>query len=135
MADHRIHPLRVDHAADAYLGEEPPDLGPVRALAERSELAGAVAGLTDSYGDPLAPDDPLAPLARDIARALVETGFTLPRSPGIIGCTGWAGYACCRSPAGPAATTLAESSCPGRLMTYCRSTGTGGRSTTARTRS
>lgn len=30
MPDLRIHPLRGDHAADAYLGDEPPDLGPLR---------------------------------------------------------------------------------------------------------
>ena len=33
--------------------------------------------LADAYGRPLAADDPLAPLARDIARALTEAGFTL----------------------------------------------------------
>jgi hypothetical protein len=34
MSDDRLHQLRVDHAADAYLGDEPPELGPMRALAE-----------------------------------------------------------------------------------------------------
>jgi hypothetical protein len=68
---------RVDHAADAYLGDEPPDLGPLRALAERAELADAVSGLTDGYGCGLADSNPLAPLARRIARDLVEAGFTL----------------------------------------------------------
>jgi len=77
MPDHRIHPLRADHTADAYLGDEPPDLSPMRALAERAELADAVSGLTDSYGGPLAADDPLAPLARGVACSLVEAGFTL----------------------------------------------------------
>ena len=52
--------FRVDHAAGAYLGDEPPDLGPLRALAERAELADAVAGLTDGYGRRLAETDPLA---------------------------------------------------------------------------
>ena len=69
--------FRVDHAADAYLGDEPPDLGPLRALAERAELADAVSGLTDGYGCRLADSDPFAPLARRIACDLVEAGFTL----------------------------------------------------------
>src|ERR1017187_6122441 len=69
--------FRVDHAADAYLVDEPPDLGPLRALAERAELADAVAGLADGNGCRLADSDPLAPLARQIARDLVEAGFTL----------------------------------------------------------
>lgn len=38
MPDQLIRPLRADHAADAYLGDEPPDLGPLRALTERAEL-------------------------------------------------------------------------------------------------
>ncbi len=33
--------------------------------------------LADAYGRPLPPDDPLAPLARDIARALTEPDFAL----------------------------------------------------------
>lgn len=36
-----------------------------------------VARLTDAYGRPLPANDPLAPLARDIARALTGAGFTL----------------------------------------------------------
>jgi hypothetical protein len=32
--------FRVDHAADACLGDEPPDLSPLRALAERAETGG-----------------------------------------------------------------------------------------------
>jgi hypothetical protein len=55
----------------------PPDLGPLRAAAERTELADALALLTDAYGYRLPDSDPLAPLARDIARSLVEAGFTL----------------------------------------------------------
>lgn len=54
-----------------------PDLGPLRALAERTELADAIAGLTDAFGNRLSDADPMAPLARDIARSLVEAGFTL----------------------------------------------------------
>jgi hypothetical protein len=46
-------------------------------LAEREELADAVSGLADSYARPPPGDDPLAPLAREVARALTEAGFTL----------------------------------------------------------
>jgi hypothetical protein len=59
-----------------------PDLVALRALAECSELAEAVSGLTDSAGVPLAARPP-GPLAREIARALVEAGFTLHR------CSNW----------------------------------------------
>jgi hypothetical protein len=69
--------FRADHAGDAHLVDEPPDLGPMRALAERAELADAVAGLTDGYGRRLADSDPLGPLAGRIACDLVEAGFTL----------------------------------------------------------
>ena len=54
-----------------------PDLGPLRAAAESAELAQAVSGLVRTDGYPLADSDPLAPLARDIARSLVEAGFTV----------------------------------------------------------
>jgi len=70
MPEDRLSQLRKGYAEDDYLGEEPPDLGPLRALAETAELADAVARLADAYGRPLSTDDPLAPLARDIARAL-----------------------------------------------------------------
>ncbi len=55
----------------------PPDLGPLRAVAEHAELADAIARLTGADGYRLAGTDPLAPLARDVARSLVEAGFTL----------------------------------------------------------
>jgi hypothetical protein len=42
MSDHCIHPFRADYAAEAHLGDEPPDLGPLRALAEPAEQAGSV---------------------------------------------------------------------------------------------
>jgi hypothetical protein len=54
-----------------------PDLGPLRAAAEREELAEAQARLTDGFGYRLSPSDPRAPLPRDVARALTEAGFTL----------------------------------------------------------
>ena len=77
MPDDRLSRLRKGYAEDDCLGLEPPDLGPIRALAETAEFAEAEARLADAYGRPLPADDPLAPLARDIARALTEAGFAL----------------------------------------------------------
>jgi hypothetical protein len=59
------------------LADAQPDLGPLREAAERGELADAVACLAGSSGFRLRTDDPLAPLARDLARALILAGFTL----------------------------------------------------------
>jgi hypothetical protein len=56
---------------------QPPDLRPLRALAEREELADARARLADGLGHPLPSGDPNAPLARGMAAALTEAGFTL----------------------------------------------------------
>jgi hypothetical protein len=56
---------------------QPPDLRPLRALAEREELADARARLADGLGHPLPAGDANAPLARDVAAALTEAGFTL----------------------------------------------------------
>lgn len=77
MSVDRLDQLKTGYSAEAYLGEEPPDLGPLRAVAEREELADAVSRLADAYGRPLPADDPLAALAGDIARALTEAGFSL----------------------------------------------------------
>jgi hypothetical protein len=77
MSDDRLNQLRTGYPTDAYTSDEPPNLDPLRALAERAELADAASRLCDSYGRPLPADDPLAPLAHDLARALSETGFTL----------------------------------------------------------
>jgi hypothetical protein len=77
MPEDRLSQLRKGYAEGDYLALEPPDLGPLRALAESAELADAVARLADAYGRPHPADDPLAPLACDIARALTEAGFTL----------------------------------------------------------
>ena len=46
-------------------------------MAEGAELAQAVSGLVTPDGYPLADSDPLAPLARDIARSLAEAGLTV----------------------------------------------------------
>jgi len=53
------------------------DLGPLRAAAEAAELAQAVSGLVSTHGRRLVDSDPLAPLARDIARSMTETGLTV----------------------------------------------------------
>jgi hypothetical protein len=54
-----------------------PDHGPLRAAAEAAELAQAVSGLASIDGRRLADSDPLAPLARDIARSMTEAGLTV----------------------------------------------------------
>ena len=56
-----------------------PDLGPLRAAAEAAELAQAASGLVSADGYRLADSDPLAPLARDIARSMTEAGLTVHR--------------------------------------------------------
>jgi hypothetical protein len=77
MPEDRLHQIRRGFAADASQGDELPDLGPLQALTEREELADATGRLADAYGRPLRDDDPLRPLAADVARALTEAGFTL----------------------------------------------------------
>ncbi len=54
-----------------------PDLGPLRAAAEAAELAQAVSGLVSIDGCRLADTDPLAPLARGVARSVTEAGLPL----------------------------------------------------------
>ena len=54
-----------------------PDLAALRAAAGNAEFAEAEARLLDSCGYRLGGTDPLAPLARDIARSLIEAGLTL----------------------------------------------------------
>lgn len=77
MSQDRLRQIRRDFADDASQRDEPPDLGPLRALAEREELADAAGRLADAYGRPLRDDDPPKPLATDVAWALTEAGFTL----------------------------------------------------------
>jgi hypothetical protein len=77
MSEDRSRELRQGYGDDDYQGCRPPDLGPLRALAEREELADAVSRLAGGYGRPLLAIDPLAPLAGEVARALTEAGFTL----------------------------------------------------------
>ena len=45
-------------AADDYADDEQPDLGPLRALAEREEVAGVVSRLGRQRRPPAARDDP-----------------------------------------------------------------------------
>jgi hypothetical protein len=45
MPDQRIRPLLAGRPSDAYQCDEPPDLGPLRALAEPAELAAQRPGL------------------------------------------------------------------------------------------
>ena len=53
MPDDRLSQLRKGYAEDDSLGLEPPDLGPLRALAETAEFSDAMARLSDAYGRPL----------------------------------------------------------------------------------
>ena len=77
MYEHQSRQLDYGSANDAFVGEEAPDLGPLRETAEAAELAEATDGLTDGSGGPLPAEDPLRPLACAVARALTEAGFTL----------------------------------------------------------
>jgi hypothetical protein len=77
MSQDRLRQIRRGFADDASHDDGPPDLGPLRALAEREELADAAGRLADAYGRPLQDDDPLRPSAADVARALTEAGLTL----------------------------------------------------------
>jgi hypothetical protein len=76
MPDDRTYQLRRGDAENSCLGE-PPDLGPLRVVAEREELAEAASRLGDGFVRPMTADDPLVSLARDVAHALTEAGFTL----------------------------------------------------------
>src|SRR5215472_658123 len=77
MSQDRLHWIGRGFADGASQVGGPPDLGPLRALAEREELADAAGLLADAYGRPLHANDPLRPLAADVARALTEAGFTM----------------------------------------------------------
>jgi hypothetical protein len=74
MPEERSDQLNQDYAEDAF---QPPDLRPLRALAECEELSDARDGLSDGLGNPLPSSDHHAPLARDVAAALTEAGLTL----------------------------------------------------------
>ena len=132
MPEDRLGQLRKGYAEDDSLGLESPGLGPLRALAETAEFAEAVARLADAYGRPLPADDPLAPLARDIARALTEAGFTLHHCSSSHPLYRLGGV--CLVPVARGQTRMAVAGwwSPGPLTTCCPWTGTGGGSTRAR---
>ena len=50
MSPDRLRQIRSGFADGASQDEGPPDLGPLRALAEREELADAAGRLADAYG-------------------------------------------------------------------------------------
>ena len=56
---------------------ERPDLAPLRAAASQAESAEAFRGLLGAGGYPLAEGESFTPLACDVARSLIEAGFTL----------------------------------------------------------
>src|SRR3989440_9601005 len=68
-------PSRRNSMTDTDLHQ--PDPGPLRAAAEAAELAHAVSGLASIDGCRLEDSDPLAPLARDIARSMTEASLTV----------------------------------------------------------
>ena len=59
------------------LGFTRPDLCSISAATEQTEFADAVSGLLSSDSYPQASDYPLGPAAPNVARTLVEAGFTL----------------------------------------------------------
>jgi hypothetical protein len=77
MPDDWSRPVLAGPEDDDWLADARPDLGPLRAAAERGELADAVACLAGSSGFRLRADDPVAPLAREVARALTLAGFAV----------------------------------------------------------
>jgi hypothetical protein len=83
MPEEQSRHLDRDEHEDDF---QPPDLRPLRAIAEREELADARSRLADGLGHPLPVGDPNATLARDVAAALTEAGFTVhdcaPHHPG-----------------------------------------------------
>ena|SRR5947208_2124974 len=126
MSQDRLHQIRRGFADDASQGDEPPDLGPLRALAERDELAAAAGLLADAYGRPLRDDDPLKPLATEVARALTEAGLTLHHCARHHPLYRLGGV-CLLPVAAVMIPTAGEASwSPGRRTTRCRSTGAGG---------
>jgi hypothetical protein len=77
MVDDWSRPVSDGPEDDGWLADARPDLGPMREAAERGELADAVACLAGSAGFRLRADDPVAPLAREVAWALTLAGFAL----------------------------------------------------------
>jgi hypothetical protein len=61
----------------SHTDPDQPDVAALRTTASDAEFAEAEARRRNSYGYGLSGADPLAPLARDIARSLTEAGFSL----------------------------------------------------------
>ena len=110
-----------------------PDPGPLRAAAEAAELAQAVSGLVSIDGCRLADSDPLAPLARDIARSMTEAGLTVHHCAQHDPLYRLGGVCLLAVPAG-SGTAAAGSPCPGPRTTCSCWTGTGTAPTPARSR-
>ena len=78
MPDDRLSQLRKGYAEEDYLGLEPPDLGPLRMVAEAAEFAEATGRLGDAYGRPMSASDPRA--ARPGYRPGADRGGVHPAS-------------------------------------------------------
>ena len=110
-----------------------PDHGPLRAAAEAAELARAASGPVSIDGCRLADSDPLAPLARDIARSLTEAGLTVHRCAQHDPLYRLGGVCVLAVPAESGPVT-AGSSCPGPRTACSCWTGTGMARTPVRSR-
>jgi hypothetical protein len=77
MLDDWSRPVSDGPEDDHWLADAQPNLGPLHEAAEPGELADAVACLAGSSGFRLRADDPLAPLAREVARALTLAGLAV----------------------------------------------------------
>ncbi len=77
MLDLRQWKFQTETSSLGDREDEPARPQTLREIAERGEIAAAVGCLADASGHPLRKDDPLAPLASDLARALTEAGLTL----------------------------------------------------------
>jgi hypothetical protein len=101
-----------------------PDLTALRVAAEGTEFTQAKAALTGTYGYRLAGANPLAPLARDLARSLTEAGLTVHHCARYDPLYRLGGVCLLRYP--PVRRPApAGSWCPGPRTTFCSWTGTG----------
>jgi hypothetical protein len=110
-----------------------PDPGPLRAAAEAAELAQAVSGLASTGGYRLADSDPLAPLARDIARSMTEAGLTVHHCAQLEPPYRLGGVCLLAVPA-ESGTGHGGSPCPGPCITCSCRTGRGMARTSVRSR-
>jgi hypothetical protein len=131
MVDDWSRPVWDGPEDDGWLADARPDLGPMREAAERGELADAVACLAGSAGFRLRGDDPVAPLAGEVARALTLAGFAVHHCVRADPLYRLGGV--CLLPVGAwgARGDRRGWRCRGRRTRCCRWTGTGGASTAA----